>query len=338
MTTCKIRMTIIIYILAFYTLHGQNLDEEQEFTNKNIHSAEMAIIDGDLDKAREYYDKIIDLDYFITTKDLLNILNVALELEDEDYFFQHINKLLGRNINNQEIIKEFGNRSIASDKKWQEFLNQNMLTDVKNPSMRITIDSMLDMDQKFRKREGAYSLFKDTIDYIDSTNMEVMFNYIINDNFPSEREIGVTILSGKVGWEVILTHYLQSTSLEQSKKERISTIIINLSREGKIPPNQSGYFIDLQNGEINSGCLKVFQLKGNNTIYYPKYTALQIKSMDDTRKLLLAESFEDYMAKVAYSVRNPDTKYRFDTHISIFEPDDSIIQIFENKFNKITFH
>lgn len=309
----------------------------QNEANAIINTAELALLTNDLSVAKSHYEKVVKMNVPLFTKDINNILIVAAELKEADLFYLLLDQLLDKNIGNEALVDKFGSYELTKDKRWEQFLEKNEAHQVKKPALRVMIDSLLMADQEFRKKEGSYRLYGDTIRKIDSMNMELLFSLMKNDVFPSEFEIGAKGLSGTVGWEVILHHYAQSTSIIKDKP-KITALLVDLAQKRKIMPNQVAYLIDLQGGEVALGAFDVMALKGigdPTILYAPKYTELQRISIDAARRLVGAEPLDDYYQKVRFRWLYPENKFEFNVFRSVWEADESLYKKLEMEWNKI---
>lgn len=296
-----------------------------------INKAELTYIDGNKTDALHLYYDLLQSSKGNFCKDIYNALIISAELNEKDTFFEILQLLLVKGIPNDLLNKTAEFEKYKSDSRWQEFLSQNSKYKCPNPVLKSKISSLEIADQYFRKKEGSYKVFGDTINKIDSLNIHFLFSLIETNTFPSEDEIGVNNWAGIQGYEIVFHHYTQQTSLETSKP-KLTPIIINLVRQGKILPNRASLWLEMQNSEFTAGVFDIskFSINGSQTNYfYPSYTYQNKVLIDEYRKLIYAEPIEDYYKKIAFKIKNPNTKLIFD--IGLFT-----IEVDEEKFNQLT--
>ena len=246
---------------------------------------------------------------------------ISNEINHIDTFYNLLDLLLAKGLDNESLKKNII-KPPNTDERWESFLSANNVSTVKDELLRSKIDSLHFIDQYFRKKEGSYKTYGDTIKIIDSLNMDFLYNLVLNDQFPVELEIGVRNFASRQGYDIVFHHYAQGTS--ENMKQKITPIIINLVLQGKILPNKAAQWLELQNDEFSAGVFDILSFKVDNksTDYYvSNYTKERKLYINQYRKLLGMESLDEYHKKFIFKLNNPSSKYIFDLQKNIFHLD-----------------
>ena len=167
--------------------------------------------------------------------------------------------------------------------------------------------------------------------------MELILELAQAQQFPGERKIGVRDFHGTQGYDIVLHHYTQSTSIEKNKK-KITPLLINLVIGGVIPPNKCGLWLDMQKGEMLVGAFSLVGLKlvaGETKYYTTSYSKTERLLIEQYRKLLGMESLNEYHEKIQYVLNNPKSKYKFDVQIGTYEVSEEMYQRLSKKMTPL---
>jgi hypothetical protein len=311
-------LSLFVFLSIANTLWSQIVDIEDY--QAKINRAELAYIEGKKDESLKLYYELLLTSKGNFCKDIHNALIVAAELNDRDKFFELLQLILVKGLSNQKMNSIEPFESFRSDPRWQKFLDKNAEYICPNPTLRAAIDSIAFIDQYFRKLEGSYEVYGDTIRKIDSLNMNFIYGLVESNTFPGENEIGVRAASCYQEYDIVFHHYTQSTSLDENK-QKITPIIVNLVRQGLVSPNRACLWLDMQQGEFKSGVFDICNYNVNGKItsyYYPDYLYRTKILIDEYRKWIYAEPIEDYYRKVAFKINNPSNKLIFDIKLNTF--------------------
>jgi len=259
-------------------------------------------------------------------KDIYNALLLSSELSKIDTFFTLLNLLIPKGIKNTYISEQFG--KFQEYPEWKLFLKNNKNQPNINRPLKVKIDSLAIIDQKFRIKKGSYEVYGDTIRTIDSMNMELLFELIASNQFPGENEIGVKNFAGEQGYDIVFHHYTQSTSMDK-KKAKITPFLVNLVLQGKLLPNKASHWLEMQNGEFTAGVFDVlsFNVNGKETGYFvPNYDKRQKIIINEYRKWLGMETLDEYYEKLVFKINNPKAKYIFNIQKSVFEVNEEMFK------------
>jgi hypothetical protein len=312
----------------------QNFCEYQ----KKINEAELLVTDGKKHEALKKYLKTFQSISGNFGKDLYNALVVADELNSIDTFYLILSYLKTKGLKNDYLTDkiEFIKNHI-NDAEMLKFLNENSKYICPNPKLREQIESLHFKDQEFRKKEGSYKVYRDTIKKIDSQNMLFIYSLVEQNRFPGEDEIGIKNFWNTQTYDIVFTHYCQSTSIDSNrKKPKITSIIVNLVQQGKLTPNRASQWLDMQQSDYNGGVFDVisFIVKGKETGFYvPKLPYSKKIIVNECRKWLCLEPLQDYYKKFVWKANNSKSKISFDVSrnkIDLGDDEDSFKKFIQN--------
>ncbi len=319
------------YILIIGVFICSNLNAQIEnylYYQKRINQAELNLIRGQKNESLDNYYSILTTSKGNFCKDIYNALLLSSELSKKDTFFTFLDLLIPKGLENSYLNQHF--EKFHKYPEWEIFLSKNKVQSNINQILKAKIDSLGIIDQEFRIKKGSYEIYGDTINTIDSLNMEFLFELIALNQFPGENEIGINNFAGRQGFDIVFHHYTQSTSLDK-KKDKITPLLINLVLQGKLKPNQVSHWLEMQNGEFTTGVFDVmsFDVNGKKTGYFvPKYDIRKKTIINEYRKWMGMETLDEYYEKFLFVI-NSKSKYIFDIQRSTFEFDNEM-------FGKIT--
>lgn len=316
-----LRLFLILYfMLNFFYVKAQITN----FCNyqKSINEAELNLIANQQGRALDIYYNTLTTSEGNFCKDIYNALLLANELNKTDTFFTllqfiHTKGLSNEYLNNLEVFSKF-----HSDTRWQEFLIKNEHHPNIDWKLRAKIDSLCYKDQYFRKKEGSYKVYGDTIEKIDDENIAFLLKLMEENRFPGEDDIGVENIRGGKGYDIVLLHHMQRRS-KNKNLINITSHLINLLKEGKLPPNTASSWMSFRNGGYNSGTGEVVNFiieeTGEETKFYKaKYTPEKKQQREKIRRELCLEPLANYYKKLIYKLENPQNHYVFDILINKF--------------------
>ncbi len=314
--------TLIISILFWIRVEAQI----KNFCNyqKSINEAELNIIANQQCKALDIYYKTLTTSKGNFCKDIYNALLLANELNKPDTFFTllqfiHTKGLSNEYLNSLQVFSKF-----HSDIRWKEFLIKNEHHPNIDWKLRAKMDSLCYKDQYFRKKEGSYKVYGDTIEKIDDENIAFLLTLMDENRFPGEDDIGVNNIKGTNSYDIVLLHYVQRTSKNKALK-KITPQIIKLLKEGKLEPNRcAADWVGYHGTAVyNTGVEEVVNFNIEETgietkFYKAKYTPEQKQQREKIRRELCLEPLENYYKKLIYKIENPHSPYAFDIRINTF--------------------
>ncbi|MGB0864063.1 MAG: hypothetical protein ACPG19_00620 [Saprospiraceae bacterium] len=324
---------IILGVLACSNLFGQ-IENYLDY-QKQINQAELSLVRGNKKAAFDFYYTALQKSNGNFTKDVYNALLLSSELSEDDAFFTFLDLLIPKGLKNTYLNKYF--EEYHDDVRWKDFLKRNKNHVLIKKELKIKMDSLTIKDQFFRIKKGSYDVYGDTINKIDSLNMNFLFDLVVTNQFPGENEIGVRNFAGGQGYDIVFHHYTQGTSLDD-KKLKITPLLVNLVLEGRILPNKASLWLELQNGEYSAGVFDILNFKVNDVVsdwYISKYTDRKKVIINEYRKWLGMETLDEYCEKFLFSVNTPKAKYIFDIQRSTHHMDEAMFNEFVPYLEKL---
>lgn len=315
-----IRFTVTIIFICFSTSIFSQIKDFRHY-QESINKAELHLVsDNKIQALNTYYDLLTTSDGNFS-KDIYNSLLLAKELNRLDTLFIILDLAKFKNFDNDYLngLEEFSD--LHKNVKWQEFINSNNNVIYVDTSLRNRMNALHTRDQFFRKKEGSYEVYGDTIRKIDSINMDYLFSLVSNAGLPGEKEIGANDFWGGQGYDIVIHHYMQNRS-KNRKLINITPILVNQVLEGRIHPNKCALWLELQGGEFTAGVFEVSRVSFEDKIsryYYPPYSKEKKLIIDEYRKWICLEPIEDYYKKVLFVTNNENNLYKFDIRPSTYQ-------------------
>ena len=253
------------------------------------------------------------------SKDIYNALILSCELKKKDTFFTILDfaKYKDFSIEYIQSLEEFA--EFRNDPRWRNF-KKNNLSSYTDTVLRNKMDSIFLVDQFFRKKEGSYEMYGDTISKIDSTNVKMLTELIYKSGLPSEKEIGAKNFKGEQGYDIVLHHWSQARS-RNKKILNLTPFLVFELQSGRIEPHKAAYYLEMQNDDgFHAGVTYITKAAVDTTQNYfvPKYSEIQLMQINLNRKWLYLESLEEFYEKARYIIRHPEKKYFFNVYFNTY--------------------
>jgi hypothetical protein len=190
----KSKMISLFLCCCFYfftnAVLGQSLKDRNYYAH--INKAELYVIDSNYSKAIVCYDSAFKEKEFPFAKDRYNAAVCAALLKKNEKCYLELKFVIDKgfgvdNLQTKEVFRTFfktvyGNRLISYSQTTPK---------IYLPRYRKKLDSLFYTDQFFRKKEGKYAVYLDTIKKIDQSNVNILNALLLQFGFPSEELIGV---------------------------------------------------------------------------------------------------------------------------------------------------
>ena len=241
------KWTLIFVIFFCNSIIAQNFELKNEKLRTYyiiINDAELNIVDNDLKKADDNYQKAFFILKEPNAKDIYNSMLVSIKLKN----FDDADK-------NYSILQSLG---FSFDKNFFE-LNfpsgfkskyESKLKTI-DENYRKTLDSLFYIDQKYRKlSNGNYKRFQKEITYGDSIASTSLLKLIQTKGFPNEYNIGLENEDKRFfhKFYFIIWHQL-ATNLYSPQVVNFSDEISKALNIGKITPENAAFLLDLLSGK-----------------------------------------------------------------------------------------
>lgn len=267
-----IRIIITLKVVcAFSTLFANDrIPETIKRYNYFINLAEISIVEGVYNEAVMNYEKAFSVEVYPFAVDKYNaaVCFVKLEMYSEAYQLlkeilqkgYHVNHIQNEDVFSDFLLSSWGNKLLD--------YSHNINIKFDEP-LRIILDSLFYMDQKFRRMEmhgNPYEINSDTIDRIDDLNRAELERIIDAYGFPGEEIIGVSdsCLTTQPYW-ILLTHFQQICSGRRRGEVTCFTDeILNAYIAGRIGAHQASHLLGLNYKDFGSFSGSLFKI-----IYIP---------------------------------------------------------------------
>ena len=313
-----------------------------------INQAELQIIDGKYDDALELYCKVFKSVPRCFSKDYYNAAVCAVKAMKYDTAFQFLDSLVVKGTEKSFFNNCSAFQPLKKELKWQTFLahfdkNHQIALNRKNSTLEKLLKGLDFSDQEFRAKNGAYQLYRDTINKIDKHNVKILNMLIEKYGFPNEHIIGRKnpIEEELPGFNVFL-HQSQKMSKNQQDFD-YTNIQIEAVKKGDLDPHFYAVWASFQGkSEKDLGDATIMQLSfgGKKSPFgIPKYTPEQKKMMNTKRIELGLESIEEYSRKSIFAIKNEDKmrNLAFKRYLTLYVFDFDDEKEFKAGFNKLEF-
>lgn len=324
----NIKAYSLIFIFLSNTGSYAQINNFAEYKSE-INKAELFLVNNQKENSLDCYVKTFQKGNGTFVRDIYNALVLSSELNLKDTFFILLDYLIPKCLTNEYINSIEVFNKYQNDKRWNKFLEKNKTAKRKiDLKLKQQIDQLHVKDQFFRIKEGSYEVFGDTINKIDKENINFLLSLISSNKFPGEDNIGVDDFDGRMGFDIVFHHYTQKSSLDNSLK-KITKEIIKVVQQGKICPNKASHWLEMQNSGFDGGVFSIqcYVINGVETPYYcPNYSDSRLVEINKYRKWLFLEPYNDYLKKVNYFIKNPNTLYKFDIILNRWHVDEKEYQ------------
>jgi hypothetical protein len=213
---------------------------------KIINKAELKIVDSLYNEALKIYESAFKAVSFPYANDFYNAAVCAVLSEDFNKSLYYIDKLVAKGFELNNFEDSVFN-PLKKDKKWVHFVKaypskrKKHLKSV-NLALKQEFERMHEQDQYFRKKEGSYEVYRDTIAKIDKRNIERFLQIVDTYGFPDEQMIGINNIYGQMTYSIVLIHHAQMGTHMQIR-DKVTKVLLQAVEEGKFPPE---YFASLE--------------------------------------------------------------------------------------------
>ncbi|MCC7050251.1 MAG: hypothetical protein IT239_00525 [Bacteroidia bacterium] len=326
------KIFLIIVTLFTINLYAQMSDSLIKYYY-HVNKAELNIVDSLYTEALSNYKKAFSFFKTPFSKDLINVSNCCVRTKNYKKCYVFVSILTKRGISINYFQKRKDYFDFFNSKEGKQLVTEcGNISYSYNPLYRYKIDSLCYQDQHFRKKEGSYSLYLDTITKIDKSNVECLNKLISVWGFPSESKIGVSekSLSAPV-YDIIIIHQ-RSASL--TRNFDFTAMLQDAAEKGEIEAHQAAELIDQSSGKNIYGTtsfgLYKMALDSNLINSYKgyknrsdKWGYIPLKPEDEaiineSRKKIGLESHGEILKKVIHGLTSSDLLISGSTNFTIY--------------------
>ena len=290
---------------------------------KNINTAELLVVDGKYKEASGLFNISLENYESPFAKDYYNGAVCNILSGDRGKAVSYIKILLKKGMSINEIAKNPVVADITTTNPWKRLVRNSIKNTTKSPitpelSLKAKLDELYERDQYFRRLEGSYQKYGDTIRAIDKFNDKALHSLIEENGYPTEDMVGIKENSPFINseFDIIIWH--------QTKKNFISdytSILTEASRTGRIDPHRAAELMENQAGkplynsavfvkfDCDKGCSFKTNLLIKNKLFYSLQTLDQESTTDSRRAEIGLEPLSDYRKKIRFSIK--DDKFLF---------------------------
>jgi hypothetical protein len=300
-----------------------------------IREAENLIIKNNLEDAVLTYDtafKMIPIpfgrDYYnasvcnVKTKKTQRAFELLSKLASKGFAFKYIETSVFK-----PLKKEI--RWVSFTKHYQKELNifQNNL----NQRFVKEINDLALKDQFFRAKSGSYKKYGDTIRKIDHLNMIKILSIIDSCGLPTEEMIGIKNKFDDQGYDIVILHYCQQRSRNQSTQNLLERLdkALNL---GQLDPYTYSFWLSLQNDKHlpNYEASPIYKFTKENKWRYTLNSKEKKDLIDQNRKKIGLESSDDFREKALFSLQKKEFTFGIHGCFSEFDLSEKYYILFKD--------
>ena len=323
-------MARLIYLTSTFVLFtkfnfvfAQNIDYQKHYYPQ-INKAELAIIEGQISVALDYYLEAFNKVPSPFAKDIYNAALCAVSNNNKNIFFLLSEQLILKGTDITFIIAQKAFRQFEGSQEWELFiskypdLRKRFLFNVNMP-LRKELELMWARDQHFRIKPDGYLIYKDTIKAIDKENIAQLKYIVEKYGFPSETLIGVDNPLSAPPYHSIIYHHCQSTGKNGSAGlADLPNILLEAVKYGKLSPSRYAAYADIQ-GKPIYGNTTFYRIGKEGELRYLKMEEKEIRKINRKRVSIGLEPIGDYRKKVLFSLKNKNFIFDFNDSIIALE-------------------
>ncbi len=325
-------MQKLIFLLFLLTISFSSFSQNIEEYHKSINHAELAIVDSNYQQAVIDYELAFKVNPQPFGKDIYNFaicnlfesnfqksLELFQQLVDLEYDTKNFDELKATELG-KSIPKSFFQKLEKLQPSGRIKLNY---------PLKKTLQQLYDRDQYFRKKEGSYQVYGDTIKKIDEFNDAELRLLIKTHGWPNEYLIGVKQnLYPGLNFDITIWH--------QTTLNHISGWVDDIKDAiwtGKLEPHRGASLIENHVGNDSylthpfmklecANCSLEINEKIKGKIYY-MVNSKNNEHIDQFREGIYLEKFEDFVIKFNFDrIKNKNFKFFYYSNCSTWQFND----------------
>ncbi len=296
-----------LWLLLICTLNAYSQKNYCEVYYPLISQAEMDIVNNQLEDAVAKYQQAFANADKVFAKDYHNALICAIKTANYSLAFNFAEKLILKGY----TLEKFGIAPLdilTHQEKWNNLadkydkLREKYLSNI-NQSVINQFIELREKDQYFRKKEGSYTLYRDTINKIDAKNVADLKKVIDKYGFPSEDLIGIYDSAHHQPYWLIIHHDIQNKGYD------FLPILRKATKQGEFSPRYLTFMEELAtNFDNQQGYGHQAFIRINNKVIEnnPCYNESLLNMVNKNRMSLGLESFSEYRQKILFQLHHPE--------------------------------
>lgn len=340
----KVKKFILIIVLFSFLNSGISQVDYNISYWPLIYNAEKAIVENDVSSALTNYQNAFRATDKPFAIDLVNAAVCASKLDSISMAFLFLHKLVLKGVS-EAYLREFqGFEKIRLDPKWKDFISSYdaLRSSVQfNDRLYVQLDSLSEVDQKFRIAPGSYGKYGDTIAKIDESNIIFIKDVIRKNGFPNEHILGTEYPQINFPGEIIFIHNCQKKSFDLlDLKYNFQVDFYTAVEKGELDPHRMAQLISLQGKYapgIGQNSVMYLSLNGlNSEPFRQKVNQEMISGADEHRVRIGLEHQSDFYRKAVFQLIDPratDYEFKRYSQYEVFEVDETtyikLLNVFE---------
>lgn len=311
-------MMKILFFLILIPGIRDSMSREMSQYNSVINSAEISIINGDYKKANQiYFDIFSESQQYMFAKDVWNYAISSALVKDTLMVERCLISLFEKDFDMERVVKNKYLAPILNKVKKEG--SEKLITRI---DLYMLIDSLYEMDQKYRIYDSMYIKYKSENEKVDSMN-SIKLKTIFDKGFPSELEIGyvqmekleLLLLHQNYGNKRLydFTKYIEE-ALFDNKIEVMFAINLIMRLSGKDPYCDGCEVLKISYSNLNSDILteRDSMSKNDNFIigYYKQKDEILYNANNKRQKIGVATVAES-RRKTLFNIKNPKLGFEF---------------------------
>lgn len=337
------KFILIIFLFAFLNAGISQVDYTVSYWPL-IYNAETAIVEKDLSSALTNYQNAFRVTDKAFAIDLVNATVCASKLDSISTAFHFLHTLVLKGVS-EVYLREFqGFEKIRLDPKWKDFISSYdaLRSSVQfNDRLYVQLDSLSEMDQKFRIAPGSYGKYGDTIAKIDESNIIFLIEIIKKNGFPNEHILGTEYPQINFPGEIIFIHNCEQKSFDASDlKYNFAVDFYTAVEKGELDPHRMAQLLSLQGKyapRIGQNTVMYLSINGlDSEPFRQKVNQEMISSIDEYRVRIGLENQSDFYRKAVFQLIDPratDYEFKRYSQYEVFEVDEAtyikLLNVFE---------
>jgi|GEM_PF-3513106 len=305
----------ISYLLVALLMCSFATSAKQDYV-KNYHpyinKAEIAIVEGHYEMALEIYKSAFKKVSYCMAKDVFNAAVCAIKTGDNRQAFIYCDSLIAKGVTKSFFETDKGLAPLRSSKQWSGFIRsygqkrKATFVNAKHKDILARLIRLEEADKLFRRKEGSYQKYGDTITAIDYHNEDTLMMIWDIYGFPGEWLVGTDSPRAVISEpDIVLWHHCQLTATKGMRN--LAKELKQAVKDGQVYPFHFGELMCGQNDSnynLMSCGLVVFKFEEQETTYLvERLSPGQVGAINLLRIEAGLERFEEYFRKAAFAFK-----------------------------------